>query len=155
MKKIIILVLATMMLCTFVSCYDSATNDAKQGTLIVDGQTIPSHTTLYPEYATVSLCDVISALGFELSWTDTDRVSFCCNNIKYEICISEKTLVKEGKSDNYLICAPGNGHYVCDIYEGTLIIDDNTLHALFNTFINYPINIAIDQENQHVIITSK
>ncbi len=153
MKKIIIFLLVTMMVLSFVSCRDNATTKGKQGTLIVDGRTVPSHTTVYPEYATVSLCDVISALGFELSWDGTDRASFVCNRVTYEICISEKTLVSEGSSNNYLVCAPGHRYYVCNIYEGDLIIDDVTLRTLFQSFIKYPVDVTIEQETLCVILS--
>jgi hypothetical protein len=155
MKKLILIILVAMMMVTAVACDNSELNIGKQGRLVVNGETFQSHTTVYPEYATVSLCDVVSALGFELSWNGTDNASFICNSIKYEICISQKTLVIEGENNNYLLCAPGNPHYVCDVVEDELIIDDNTLYCLFSTYINYPVDIAVDQENNYVVISSK
>ena len=155
MKKMIVFIIVAVMLFTVVACGDNATNGSSQGVLIVDGQTIKSNTTIYPEYATVSLCDVVSALGFELSWNGTDSASFYCNGIKYEICISQKTLIREGEDVNYLLCAPGNAHYICNVVEDVLIVDNNTLYCLFSTFINYPINVTVDHENNSLIITRK
>ena len=155
MKKAMIMVLAAMLLCTIVSCKNNAPDKGKQGTLVVEGQSIATHATIYADYATLPLCDVISALGFDLSSDGTDRMSFFCNNVKYEIFISEKTLTKEGSDENYLICAPGNRHYVCDIADGDLVIDDNTLHNLFYTFLDYPIEITIDEKNNCVTVSAQ
>ncbi len=152
MKKIMFLILAAMLLCTFVSCENNTSDKGKQGALVVEGQTIAKHTTIYPEYATLPLCDVISALGFDLSPDGKDRAYFLCNDVKYEICISEKTLTREGSNENYLICAPGSSHYVCDIANGDLVVDSNTLHSLFYTFLNYPIDITIDGKNSCVTV---
>ena len=153
MKKIIVFLLVMIMLVTSSACLDNTSNKESQGTLLVEGQTISCNATVYPEYAIVSLCDVISALGFELSWSSADSASFYCNNVKYEICISEKTLKMTGDDSNYLICAPGNKHFFCDVVDGVLMVDDNTVNALFDTFIEYPINISIDRDNNSVVIT--
>lgn len=152
MKKMMIFVLAALLLCPFVSCKSNASDQGTQGALVVGGQTVSTHAIIYAGYATLPLCDVISALGFDLSPDGTDRMSFRCNNVKYEICLSEKTLTKEGLDENYLIPAPGGGHYVCDVSDGDLVLDSGTLHSLFRTFLNYPIEITVDEEHDRVIV---
>ena len=147
--KIIAFILVAIMLFTLVGCSDSG----EQGTLTVGEKAISRHTTVYDEYATVSLCDVISALGFELAWESEDKASFYCDDVKYELCVSQKKLIREGKDDNYLICSPDNENFVCDVIDGVLIVDDITLKALFCTFMNYPINVFVDSENNSVIIS--
>lgn len=155
MKKATIFVLVTMMCFTLAACRkdpaSDATGEGRQGTLVVDGQPVSGSVTVYSEYVTLSLCDVLSALGFEMSWNGTDLATFSCDGVKYEICVSEKTLVREGEDDNYLICAPGNTHYVCEVVEGELTVDDGTLHSLFCTFIDVPIQIFIDRESNCVM----
>lgn len=47
---------------------------------------------IYDDYAVLPLCDVIINLGFQLTWDDNDRASFYCNEIEYEISVSEKRL---------------------------------------------------------------
>ncbi len=156
MKKAMILALAAAMVFTLIACRNSSSSDATHkgtsGSLVVDGKVTSTHVTVYPEYATLPLCDVISALGFELSRDGTDRASFLCNDVKYEICISEKTLTREGSNENHLICAPGNTYYVCCVTDGDLVIDSNTLHSLLRMFLNYPIDITVDGEKNRVTI---
>ncbi len=155
MKKTIIFIFSLVILFTFVSCSQSISKGEK-GTLIIDGKSINSNTTVYSEYATLSLCDVISALGLELTWNDEDNATFYCNDIRYNISISQKTLFREGDKDNYLLPAPGcNGEYVCDYVDGELIVDNIMLTSLFCSFIKYPIDIDINWRDNSVIIESK
>ncbi len=154
MKKMIVLILAAGVLLTFVSCSISESNGEK-GMLIVEGTTITSNTIVYYEYAAVSVCDVLSALGFVLTWDNESVVSFYCNDEKYIISIPEKTLVRDGENCNYLLPAPGSQNYICDVVDGELIVDNNTLLSLFNVFIKYPVYIEFDSENASVIITKK
>jgi len=41
---------------------------------------------------------------------------------------------------------------VCDIANGDLVVDSNTLHSLFYTFLNYPIDITIDGKGSCVTV---
>ncbi len=116
--------------------------------VIIDGAQI------YRNYAVLPLCDVIKALGFEVT-ENGDNASFYCNNIKYIISITEKTLTKAGDDENYLICPPGSKHFVCELSNGDLMLDDGTVHALFYTFLDYPIEIIIDRTNNRVAVVKK
>ncbi len=151
MKKTIIFILAAIIIFSFVSCSESDTAGA-EGTLFVEGEKV-GDITVFSEYAVIPLCDVLSALEFELIWENEDVASFYCNDEKYVLSISERILFREGENDNYLLQAPDGKTFVCEAADGDLILDDNTLLCLFNSFIKYPICIEI--ESNSVIITKK
>ena len=115
---------------------------------------IISNAEIYDNYAVLPLCDTITSLGFNLTWLDNDHATFVCNEIEYKISISERTLTKSSGNENYLICAPGNAHFVCEVKNGTLMVDDNTAQCLFQTFLDYPVRISIDYD-ENVIIFEK
>lgn len=165
-KKMICLLLAALCTISFAGCIsatdpnnDSLSDPSTQSTSEVsDGdedKVILDHADIYEEYAVLPLCDVLSGLGFQLTWDDTDHAIFSCNEIEYEISVSEKTLTKVGDGNNYLICAPGNKHFVCEVVDGALVVDDNTLVCLFNSFMHYPINVSIDRANNCVIVAKR
>lgn len=170
-KKLICLLLAALCMTTFAGCIcaaepdnDSLSNPSTQVTKIQstaevsDGnadEVILDNADIYDEYAVLPLCDVLNGLGFQLTWDDTDHAIFSCNEIEYEISVSEKTLTKVGDGNNCLICAPGNKHFVCEVVDGALVVDDNTLVCLFNSFMHYPINVSIDRANHCVIVAKR
>ena len=149
MKKTLIIFLAVICLVAIIGCAGKDTPlEIPKDAIIIDGAEI------YRKYAVLPLCDVIEALGFELTHNG-DSASFYFNNIKYVISITEKTLTKARNDDNYLICPPGNKHFVCELSNGDLMVDDDTVHALFFTFLEYPIEIIIDRANNRVAIVKK
>lgn len=108
---------------------------------------------IFDDYAVLPLCEVISKLGFSLTWDVNNNATFICDEIEYEISIYEKSLTKKGDKDNYLIAAPGtNGNFICYASNGELMVDDTTLKCLFQTFLKYPLTISIDHNNNCVII---
>lgn len=165
-KKMICLLLAALCMTTFAGCIsatdpnnDSLSDPSTQSTSEVsDGdedKVILDHADIYEEYAVLPLCDVLSGLGFQLTWDDTDHAIFSCNEIEYEISVSEKTLTKVGDGNNYLICPPGNTHFVCEVVNGVLVVDDNTLVCLFNSFMHCPVSVSIDRANHCVIVAKR
>ena len=149
MKKTLIIFLAVICLVAIIGCAGKDTPlEIPKDAIIIDGAEI------YRKYAVLPLCDVIEALGFELTHNG-ESASFYFNNIKYVISITEKTLTKARNDDNYLICPPGNKHFVCELSNGDLMVDDDTVHALFFTFLEYPIEIIIDRANNRVAIVKK
>ncbi len=149
MKKVFFLFLAVICLVAIIGCVGKDTStEIPEDAVIIDGAEI------YRKYAVLPLCDVIEALGFELTWIG-DSVSFYCNSTEYNISISEKVLTKAGDDENYLICPPGNKHYVCESSDGELIVDTDTVHALFTSFLDYPIEIIIDNVNGRVAVIPK
>ncbi|MBE6531049.1 MAG: hypothetical protein E7679_03015 [Ruminococcaceae bacterium] len=136
----------------------SHTDNSTTNTSYTEGSTdnvIISSAEIYDNYAVLPLCDTITALGFQLTWTDEDRATFVCSEIEYEISISGKALTKAGDDENYLIISPGSDHFVCEISNRELLVDDNTLECLFDTFLEYPINISIDHSDNRVTIVKQ
>ena len=149
MKKAFLLFIVAICLLGFIGCVDKKLpSEIPEGAVIIDSAEI------YRKYAVLPLCDVIEALGFELTHNG-DSASFYFNNIEYVISITEKTLTKAGDDENYLICPPGNKHFVCELSNGDLMVDDGTVHALFFTFLEYPIEIIIDKTSNRVAIVKK
>lgn len=149
MKKVFFLFLVAICLLGFIGCADkNPPSEIPEDAVIIDGAEI------YRKYAVLPLCDVIKALGFELTHNG-DSTSFYCDNIEYVISITEKTLTKTGDDENYLICPPGNKHFVCELSNGDLMVDDGTVHALFSTFLEYPIEIIIDKTSNRIAIVKK
>ena len=149
MKKTLIIFLAVICLVAIIGCTGKDTPlEIPEDAVIIDGAEI------YRKYAVLPLCDVIKALGFELTHNG-DSTSFYCNNIEYVISITEKTFTKAGDDENYLICPPGTNIFVCELSNGDLMVDDNTVHALFYTFLDYPIEIIIDRANNRVAVAKK
>ena len=149
MKKAFLLFIVAICLLGFIGCVDKKLpSEIPEDAVIIDSAEI------YRKYAVLPLCDVIEALGFELTHNG-DSASFYFNNIEYVISITEKTLPKAGDDENYLICPPGSKHFVCEISNGDLMVDDGTVHALFFTFLEYPIEIIIDRANNRVAIVKK
>ncbi len=149
MKKSLIIFLAVICLIVFVGCACTDTSpEIPEDAVTIDGAEI------FRDYAVLPLCDVIKALGFELT-RNGDSASFICNDIEYVISITEKTLTKAGDNENYLICPPGNDHFVCEVENSVLMVDDNTVHALFSSFLDYPIEIIIDKNNNRIAIRKK
>ena len=129
MKKPLIIFLAVICLVAIIGCAGKDTPlEIPKDAIIIDGAKI------YRKYAVLPLCDVIEALGFELTHNG-DSASFYFNNIEYVISITEKTFTKAGDDENYLICPPGSKHFVCEISNGDLMVDDDTVHALFTLFL--------------------
>ena len=170
-KNIICLLLIALCATTFAGCVaatdsnnDTLFDPSTQATTIQsisdisdvnEDKVILDDVSLYDAYAVLPLCDVITGLGFRLIWDDTDHATFSCNEIEYEISLSEKSLTKAGDNVNYLICAPGNKHFVCEVMDGALVVDDNTLVCLFNSFMHYPINVSIDRANNCVVVAKR
>jgi hypothetical protein len=149
MKKVFFLFLAVICLVAIIGCAGKDTPlEIPKDAIIIDGAEI------YRKYAVLPLCDVIEALGFELTHNG-DSASFYFNNIEYVISITEKTFTTAGDDENYLICPPGSKHFVCEISNGDLMVDDGTVHALFFTFLEYPIEIIIDRANNRVAVAKK
>ncbi len=149
MKKVFFLFLAVICLVAIIGCSDNnAPSEIPEDAVIIDGVEI------FRKYAVLPLCDVIEALGFELTHNGNSS-SFICNDIEYVISITEKTLTKAGDDENYLICPPGSKHFVCELSNGDLMVDDGTVHALFYTFLDYPIEIIIDRANNRVAVVKK
>ena len=138
--------------CTFLK-NDNSTTEPPNTSNPTD-TVIVSSAEIYADYAVLPLCDTILSLGFDLTWLDNNHATFVCNETEYKISISKKTLTKVGEDENYLICAPGNSHFVCEVRNGTLMVDDNTVKCLFQTFLDYPIQVSIDH-NENVIIIVK
>ena len=42
--------------------------------------------------------------------------------------------------------------FVCEVRNGTLMVDDNTVQCLFQTFLDYPVRISIDYDENVIII---
>ena len=151
MKKAFLLFIVAIWICLlgFIGCTDNdPPSEIPEDAVIIEGAEI------YRKYAVLPLCDVIEALGFELTHNG-DRASFYCNNFEYVISITARTLTKAGDDENYLICPPGNKHFVCELSNGDLMVDDGTVHALFFTFLEYPIEIIIDKTSNRVAIVKK
>ena len=149
MKKAFLLFIVAICLLGFIGCVDKKLpSEIPEDAVIIDSAEI------YRKYAVLPLCDVIEALGFELTHNG-DSASFYFNNIEYVISITEKTLTKAGDDENYLICPPGSKHFVCEISNGDLMVDGDTVHALFFTFLEYPIEIIIDKTSNRVAIVKK
>ena len=157
MKKISLLLIISMLFFSMCSCELDTKNVSLMESPYADTSDFSNVVTIYSaeiydDYAVLPLCDTITALGFQLTWNNEDLATFVCNDIKYVISISNKTLTKEGDDENYLICAPGNNHFVCEVRSETLMVDDNTVQCLFQTFLDYPIRISIDYNDNVVII---
>ena len=149
MKKAFLLFIVAICLLGFIGCADNdPPSEIPEDAVIIDGSEI------YRKYAVLPLCDVIEALGFELTHNG-DSASFYFNNIEYVISITEKTFTKAGDDENYLICPPGSKHFVCEISNGDLMVDDDTVHALFYTFLDYTIEIIIDRANNRIAVVKK
>ena len=157
MKRIFLLLIILILIASMCSCGSnteniSSTEDSDIDTADPSNIVTIHNAEIYDDYAVLPLCDTITALGFQLTWNNDDLATFICNDIKYVISISNKTLTKEGNDENYLICAPGNNHFVCEVRSETLMVDDNTVQCLFQTFLDYPIRISIDYNDNVVII---
>ena len=155
MKKTVILLILFILVFSIYSCsLENNDEDAIENPNTADSaDTVNSNNTeIYADYAVLPLCDTITSLGFNLIWLDDDHATFVCNGVEYIITISEKTLTKSGGDANYLICAPGNVHFVCEVRNGTLMVDDNTVKCLFQTFLDYPVRISIDHDKNVVIV---
>ena len=153
MKKTISLLLLLILVFSMYSCAP-AKND-ESATADPADLVIVSNAEIYAKYAVLPLCDTITSLGFQLTWLDNDHATFVCNKTEYKLSISEKTLTKSGDSENYLICAPGNTHFVCEVKNGALMVDDNTVQVLFQSCLDYPIRISIDHKENAVIIEKR
>ncbi len=132
--------------------FTESSTDTETETYDPENSIVLYNVQLYDGYAVLPLCDVIKALGFQLTWIGTTWATFRCNGIDYEISIPRKTLTESGKSDNYLICAPENTHFICTVTDGVLMVDDNTVSCLFQTFLNYPIRLLLDYDRNCVVI---
>ena len=115
-------------------------------TIIVPGAEI------FDDYAVLPLCKLLDSMGFDLEWIGNDRATFALYGTSYEIVISEGTLTKAGDEENYLICAPGNNHFVCYESSGDLMVDDNTIQCLFQSFLEYSARVYVDRTNNCVMI---
>ena len=118
---------------------------SKDGSLTLDGAQIRYQNSLLP------LCATIEKLGFELMRDDDGNASFICNDTEYLISFENKTLTAKGSDENYLICPPGGTGFVCEELDGELMVDEDTLRALFNTFLNYPVLVYVFDDNVFVI----
>ncbi len=157
MKRIFLLLIASILSFSMYSCELNTENISSTEDSDVDisnpSDIVTIHNAeIYDDYAVLPLCDTITALGFQLTWNNDDLATFVCNDISYVISISNKTITKVGDDDNYLICAPGNNHFVCKVEDGTLKVDDNTVQCLFQTFLKYPIRVSIDQSDKVVTV---
>ena len=151
MKKSILLFLAALCLISMIGCTETDSPQIE----IPDDALVMRNAEINDNYAVLPLCNVITGLGFELAWDGADRATFNCNGVEYVISLSEKSLTEAGDDENFLICPPGNDHYFCEVRDGILLLDDNTVHALFSSFIDYPIDISVNREDNIVIITKK
>lgn len=139
-----------------IGCVGCADNDSiKPPTEIPDGALILHNVRTYPEYAVLPICDVITSLGIELTWDGLNFARFNYCGSEYVINLAEKTLTKEGNDENYLICPPGNDHLVCELESGVLMVDDSTVRSLFNSVLDFPIDIIIDHEKNRVGIIKR
>ena len=157
MKRIFSLLIILILIASMCSCGSnteniSSTEDSDIDTADPSNIVTIHNVEIYDDYAVLPLCDTITALGFQLTWNNDDLATFICNDIKYVISISNKTLTKEGDDENYLICAPGNNHFVCEVKNEILMVDDNTVKCLFQTFLDYPVYFSIDHNNNVVYI---
>ncbi len=118
---------------------------SKDGSLTLDGAQIRYQNALLP------LCATIEKLGFELMRDDDGNASFICNDTEYLISFENKTLTAKGSDENYLICPPGSTGFVCEELDGELMVDEDTIRALFNTFLNYPVLVYVFDDNVFVI----
>jgi hypothetical protein len=137
------------------SCSPAKNNEAEtENSNMADSAdiVIVNNAEIYDDYAVLPLCETLTSLGFNLTWLDNDHATFVCNEVEYKISISEKTLTKSNGDENYLICAPGNAHFVCEVRNGTLMVDDNTVQCLFQAFLDYPVRISIDYDENVIII---
>lgn len=149
MKQLISILIILALVFSFSSC------DTSQNEQNLENAITIRNAEIYNDYAVLSLCEVLNNLGFRLERNGNDIATFICNGIEYEISISDRTLTKKGADDNYLICAPGNEHFVCNASNGDLLVDDNTVMCLFQTFLEYPIQIFIDRDNNCVMIVKQ
>lgn len=151
-KKVVCvaLVILCIVLCT--SCTTSPTQAPTENTA---DDIILQNAAIYKDYAVLPLCDVITGLGFQLTWDSAEHATFCYNETEYSISIPDKTLTKTGDRSNYLICAPGSEYFVCDVVDGVLMVDDSTVACLFNSFIGYPIQISIDRTENTVTVAKR
>ena len=153
MKKTLSLFMLFILIFSMYSCtvlQDENCSSEAPNTADPSDTVMISNAEIYADYAVLPFCDTITALGFHLTWFDNDHATFVCNEIEYQISISEKTLTKVGDDENYLICAPGNQHFVCEVKKGILMVDDLTVKCLFQSCLDYPMRISIDHaENVH------
>ena len=157
MKRIFLLLIILILIASMCSCGSNTENISSTEDFDIDtadpSNIVTIHNAeIYDDYAVLPLCDTITALGFQLTWNNDDLATFICNDIKYVISISNKTLTKEGDDWNYLMCAPGNDHFVCEVKNEILMVDDNTVTCLFYSFLDYPIRSSIDYNDNVVII---
>ncbi len=154
MKKLVSLIILLLII-ILPSCTAEKQDDSSKKEQNPANTVIVHNAEIFDDYAVLPLCEVLDSLGFCLEWNGNDRATFVCNEIEYEILISDRTLTKIGDDDNYLICAPGNDHFVCDVSNGDLMVDDNTVGCLFRTFLKYPARISIDRNNNCVMIVKQ
>ena len=155
MKKTILLLITFVLVFSVYSCSPAENNETTtDNPNMADAAdiVIVNNAEIYDDYAVLPLCDTIASLGFNLTWLDNDHATFVCNEIEYMISISKKTLTRSVGNENYLICAPGNNHFVCEVKNGTLMVDDNTVQCLFQSFLDYPVRISIDYDENVIII---
>ena len=155
MKKTILLLILFVLVFSMYSCSPAKNNEAEtENSNMADSAdiVIVNNAEIYDDYAVLPLCETLTSLGFNLTWLDNDHATFVCNEVEYRISIFEKTLTKSNGDENYLTCAPGNAHFVCEVRNGTLMVDDNTVQCLFQTFLYYPVRISIDYDENVIII---
>ena len=102
-------------------------------------------------YAILPLCSTLEALGFELERDGNGNASFTANKTEYLISVENKTLTANGNEENYLICPPGSTSFVCEAVDGELMIDEATFEALFNSFLNYSVQVYISGDSVLII----
>jgi len=158
MKKAISLLILFILVLSMYSCSNVKNEETSVNNLNVADHAdtvIVNNAEIYDDHAVLPLCDTITSSGFKLTWLDNDHATFVCNEIEYTISISKRTLTKSGGDENYLICAPGNTNFVCEVKNEVLMVDLNTVQCLFNTFLDYPVRVSINNIENKIIIEKK
>lgn len=114
----------------------------------VPGAIFEDGTVLLPIWEIVQRnpCSIIS-----ISFTE-GTCRFEASGVEYLLDEQAMTLTVYGEEDNLILPAPGSEGFRSEMIDGRWMVDADTVYCTFRSFLNCPIAIEVDWENEIVTI---
>ena len=104
--------------------------------------------------ARIPIIGLLGELGFEIEWeSDTSAVVSILGKA-YIISIKEKTILSKDEDDgfNYLMPAPGQTNYFCEVEGNDIVVTNTTIRSYFS-LIDYPYSISINVDYKSMTVS--
>lgn len=146
MKKLLLLVVVSMLVCIMSSCGKKGIVDA---TLVVNGETVvvehPVKIDCDNSFAIIPLVEISQVLGATVEWENDICAKISFDDKIYFFNTDELTLTNEDGSFDYLDIPPGHEHGYCKFDNQELMIDNIWSRKFFKEAMNVHIDYKISK----------